>query len=284
MDILVGLEGSPSTARAIDVAIEVATQVTTDLGRTRPATLTGLAIVDEPDIVAGTATSIGGASFRKDRDAALLEDARARARGWADAFVARGRAAGLAVRALELTGRPAEMILDEMPRHDLTVLGRDANFRFETQDTDRFTRDRVLRRAGKPILIVPEPLAITGSAVMVAYDGSPAATRALHGFADSGLARGRAIHVATVDDDGATAFEIAARGCALLAERGVKALPENVVSTESTTGALLTRRAALGAGLIVLGGYVPSPLARLVWGSVTHELLERTVVPVFLHY
>ncbi len=53
MDILVCLEGSACSASAIDVAIGFAR----DLG----ATLVGLAIVDEPDIVAGAATSIGRA-------------------------------------------------------------------------------------------------------------------------------------------------------------------------------------------------------------------------------
>ncbi len=276
MDILVCIEGSASSASAIDVAIDVAR----DLG----ATLVGLAIVDEPDIVASEPTSIGGGSYKKDRDAALLADAHVQARAWLDGFVARGHAAGVAVRALELAGRPAEMILEELQRHDLTLLGRDVNFRFETQDRDRYTRDRILRRAGKPIMVVPEALADAGPAVMIAYDGSPAATRALRSFAASGLARDRDIHVATVHDDGATAFEIATQGCDLLRGLGIAAVPENVVSVESITDALLARRAKLRAGLIVLGGYVPSPLARLVWGSVTHDLLSKTVVPVFLHY
>ena len=74
MEILVCLEGSDGTARAVEVAI--------DLARRLPAGLVGLAIVDEPDIVAGAATSIGGASYRRDRDAALLEDAHRRARSW----------------------------------------------------------------------------------------------------------------------------------------------------------------------------------------------------------
>jgi len=276
MEILVCLEGSASTARAVDVAMALA--------RALPATLVGLAIVDEPDIVAGAATSIGGASFRKQRDAALLEDAHGQAVAWLAAFVARGRAAGISVRALELAGRPAERILEQVPSHDLVMLGRDVNFRFETQETDRYTRDRILRRAGKPVIVVPETPAPAGAAAMIAYDGSPAATRALSSFARCGLARDRDVHVATVDDDGATAFEIATRGCQLLGKLGVRAVPENVVSTESTTRALLARCAALGAGWIVLGGYVPSPLARLVWGSVTHDLLEHTAVPVFLHY
>lgn len=276
MEILVCLEGSASTARAVEVAIELA--------RSLPAGLVGLAIVDQPDIVAGAATSIGGASYRRGRDAALLEDAHRRARAWLARFVARGRAARVAVRALEIAGRPAEMILAEVARHDLTVLGRDVNFRFETQDRDRYTRDRILRLAGRPVIVVPDPVAARGRAAVVAYDGSPAAVRALRSFADCGLARDRDVHVVTVGDDGARAFDTATAGCALLAELGIRAGPDNVVSSEPTAAALLSRGARIGAGLIVIGGYIPSPLARLVWGSVTHQVVERADVPVFLHY
>ena len=277
MDILICIEGSESSASAIGVALAIA--------RAIRASLVGLAIVDEPDIVAGAVTSIGGASYRKDRDTALLEDAHARAKQWLEGFSARGRTAGVAVRTLELIGQPAETIVEEMQQHDLLLFGRDVNFRFETQEHDSYTRDRILRRAGKPIIIVPEHPVSAGSAVMIAYDGSTAATRALRSFAASGLARDRSIHVATVNDDGADAFEIASRGCHLLhSEFGIVAEPENIVSAESIADALLARRAKLDAGLIVLGGYIPSPLARLVWGSVTHAILRDTVVPVFLHY
>jgi nucleotide-binding universal stress UspA family protein len=276
MDILVCLEGSPSSGRAINLAIELA--------RSLPANLVGLAIIDEPDIVSGAATSIGGASFKKERDTLLLDDARSQARAWLSSFVARGKAAGIAVRGIEATGRPAEAILSEVPEHDLIMLGRQVNFRFETQDDDRYTRDRILRRAGKPILVVPESAPAPGLAAIVAYDGSAAAGRALRSFATSGLARGRAVHVVTVADDGADAFETASRGCALLDKLGVRAVPDNLVSTESTAGALLLHRARISAGMIAIGGYIPSSLARLVWGSVTQAVVEHAAVPVFLHY
>lgn len=277
MDILICLEGSGSSASAVGLALALAGVIR--------ATVVGLAIVDEPDIVAGAATSIGGASYRKDRDAALLDDAHARAREWLEGFVALARRAGVAVRTLELAGRPAETIVAEMQQHDVLLFGRDVNFRFETQEHDRYTRDRILRRAGKPIIVVPENPVDVGRVVMIAYDGSSAALRALRAFANSGLARDRQIHVATVNDDGAEAFEIASRGCELLrSEFDLTAVPENIVSAEPVADALLARRAKLGAGMIVLGGYVPSPLARLVWGSVTHAILRDTVVPVFLHY
>ena len=56
------------------------------------------------------------------------------------------------------------------------------------------------------------------------------------------------------------------------------------MSPDSTAAALVARAARIGAGMIAIGGYIPSPLARLVWGSVTHEVIERAAVPVFLHY
>jgi nucleotide-binding universal stress UspA family protein len=277
MSILVCLEGSASSASAVAWAIELAQVLAT--------TLTGLAIVDEPDIMAAAPTGIGGASYRRDRDAVLLADAHAHATGWLRDFAARGHAAGLSVRALELEGRPADKILEELAHHDFAVFGRDVNFRFETQESDRYTRDRILRRAGKPLIVVPPGAAPSGSSVMILYDGSPAAIRALRGFAASGLGRGRKIYVATVDDDGATAFERATQGCELLLrDFAVAASPENIVSAEPVVDALLARRAKLDAALIVVGGYVPSPFARLVWGSVTHGVLERSVVPVFVHY
>ena len=277
MKLLVCLEGSESTANAIELALAIAP----GLG----AELFGVAIIDEPDIIAGEPTSIGGASFKRERDAALLDDARMHAQDWLDRFALRCRAAEIAAQTEALSGDPGALIVDQMQRHDLTLLGRDANFRFETQNRDRHTRDRILRRAGKPMLVVPPGPLASGASVMIAFDGSPAATRALRSFAASGLGRGRPVRVTTVQDDGAIAFEIAVRGCELLArEHGIRAEPDNVVSPSSTVAALLERREQLAAGVIVLGGYVPSPLARLVWGSVTHGIIEHAPVPVFLHY
>lgn len=265
MEILVCLDGTANSARAVEVAI--------GLARSLPAGLVGLAIVDEP------AGEPGGDGSEGTPRSALSR----RARTWLSGFVARGRAAGVAVRTLDATGSPAELILAEVPRRDLTVLGRDAN-RFALRDHDRFSRDRVLRRAGRPIVVVPDRVASAGRAVVIAYDGSAAATRALRSFADLRLARSREIHVVTVDSDGARAFETATRGCALLGQLGIRAIPDHLVASESTAAALLARSLRIGAGLIVVGGYIPSPRARAAWGSVTHEVVEHAVVPVFLHY
>jgi nucleotide-binding universal stress UspA family protein len=142
----------------------------------------------------------------------------------------------------------------------------------------------VLRRSGKPMLVVPDAPVATGASAVIAFDGSSAARRALDAFAQSGLAAGRELHVVAVDDDGAVAWDTATRGAELLRAHNLAATVHNVVSLRSVAEAILEQTGKLEAGLLVLGAYVPSRLTRWLWGSVTHELLEKTTIPLFLHY
>jgi len=276
-EALVCLESSASSEAATRFAITIAADFKTRL--------VGLTIVDEPDIRAGTATGIGGSSFKHERDETLLADARLRAADALALFERRCREAGVDARTLEVVGRPADSILAEMETRDLTIIGRDANFRFETEIDDAATREAILHRAAKPVLLVPEgaegPL---GKTVVVAYDGSRAAKRAIASFAASGLARARNVHVATVDDSGEQAWELAMAGVRALGEVGVAAVPNNLVSAQSNVEALFGFANELGAGLMVMGAFAHSRLAHLFHGSVTRGLVERTSIPLYLQH
>jgi len=275
--ILVCLEGSSSAESATRLAIEVA--------RTCGAVLAGLAIVDEPDIRAGAAMGIGGSTFKHERDEALLADAHKHAKDWIALFERRCREAGLPAQGLEVVGRPVDSILEEMDSHDLTVFGRDANFRFETEREDLQTRDAILHRASRPVLVVPDMADIAlGSTVLVAYDGSNAAKRALSSFGASGLAQGRSIHVATVDDNGARAWEMAHRGVQALAAMNIKATEHNIVSTLSNVDSLFAAARELKAGMMVMGAFAHSRLRNLFAGSATHGLVERSPIPLYLQH
>jgi nucleotide-binding universal stress UspA family protein len=275
-NILVCLEGSPSGQRAVDLAIQIAHQLS--------ARLAGLAIVDEPDIRAGAATGIGGSSYKKQRDDALLEDAQRQVEQWLAEFSARCRKEGITGRPVEERGRPAATILEEMQHHDLVLMGRDANFKFETVASDPKTRDAILQRSRKPVLVVPENPPVDSSRVLAAFDGSSAAKRALHSFGDSGLGGGAELYVASVEDDGAVAWEMASRGVEILRQHDFKASPQNLVSTLTIAEALLEERRRLGARMMVMGAYARSRFSELVWGSITRDLLEKTPVPLYLHH
>src|SRR5437868_293562 len=97
-DLLVCLEGSPSSVRATEAAIATC--------KTLGASLTGLAVVDEPAILANQPVGIGGSSYKHDRDEALLADAHAHAREWLEDFRRRSGEAGVVARSIERRGRP----------------------------------------------------------------------------------------------------------------------------------------------------------------------------------
>lgn len=275
-DVLVCLEGSASS--------EAATSVSMGIARELGAKLAGLAIVDEPDIRAGTAVGIGAASFKRERDDALVADARKQATDWVALFERRCRESQVPARTFEVVGRPADSILAKMSAHDLTVIGRDANFKFETESEDPQTRDQILRRGVRPVLLVPEGTAELGKKVLIAYDGSGAARRAAASFATCGLAGGRELHIATVDDDGAAAWEMVNKGVALLHAEGVYATAHNVVSALSNADALFQLGRELGVGVIVMGAFAHSRLAHLFHQSAMRGLIEKSDVPLYMHH
>jgi nucleotide-binding universal stress UspA family protein len=272
--LLLGLEDSAGTARATALAIELA--------RAHQASIVGLAIIDEPDIKSGAAMGIGGSSYKRDRDRALLEDAHRRARDCEQTFLARCAKADVPARTLEISGRPAETILAEMEHHDLFLFGRDANFSFETEASDARTWDVVLHRASKPVIVVPEDEAPAAGTVVFAFDGSVAAKRALGIFAGSGLAGGKHLHVVTVNASGAVAWEVGNEAVQIVEELGFEAQLHNVVSVLPLAEALLETATKLGAELIVMGAFAHSRLRNLFRGSVTQQLVEKTTIPLFL--
>jgi nucleotide-binding universal stress UspA family protein len=275
-EILVCLEGSASS----DAAIRVSMSLSRELG----ARLAGLAIVDEPDIRAGAAAGIGASSYKRERDDALVLDARKQAADWISLFEARCREGEVPAHSFEVVGRPAASILEKMAAHDLTVVGRDANFRFETESQDPETRDQILRRGVRPVLLVPEGTEKLRERVLVAYDGSGAVKRAAASFAGSGLAASRDVIVATIDDDGGRAWEIASQGCEIFRQAGLLAKPHNVVSVLSNTEAIFQTAKDLDVGMIVMGAFAHSRLAHLFHQSVMRGLIERTTVPLYLQH
>jgi nucleotide-binding universal stress UspA family protein len=276
--ILVCLEGSASSKAATQTAVEIAQECR--------AAVVGLAIIDEPDIRAGTPTGAWGSSFKHERDKHLLGDARAHAADWLDQFERYRQAAEVPGRALEIIGRPAESIIGEMGLHDLTVMGRDANFRFLTESKDLATREKILRHASHPVLLVPEsnpalPASLSQT-VLVAYDGSESSKRALTSFAQSGLAGSRDIHVVTVGEDGEKAWDVAMKAVERLRGFGIDALTENIVSPLSTSEALVEFGRELGAGLIVMGAFAHSRFTEMLHGSGTRAILKNSTTAICL--
>src|SRR5262245_24459205 len=118
--ILIGLDGSPDSVRAVEQGIEWA--------KLTGAELIGLGVVDEPTICRPEPVGVWGSHFKQSRDRKLLAAARAKVHRLVDDFAARCQAAGVRYQIREETGLPAERILALNEDADLTLLGSESHF------------------------------------------------------------------------------------------------------------------------------------------------------------
>jgi nucleotide-binding universal stress UspA family protein len=275
-DILIGLDGSPYSQAAVELGIRWA--------RRTQATLVGLGIVDEPSILQPEPTGIGGSHYKQLRDEALLGDARKRVDEFLEQFSQRCAEAGVPCRVLKDVGDPSQRIAFVAEDLDLTLLGQQTYFHFATQSSPDRTLIQVLHEAHRPVVAVPEKLP-EGRPVVVAYDGTPPAVRALQAFRASGLDEGQPVYVVSVAGDAATAARHAEEGANFLRfyQLAAEALP--LIASKEVAELLLHEVTELGAGMLVMGAFGRAKYREFLFGSTTHTILtESKDVVLFLQH
>jgi nucleotide-binding universal stress UspA family protein len=280
--ILVGLDGSDYSRSAIAVGIYLA--------RKTNALLVGLGVVDEPTIREAEPRLIGGGVPYA--EPVLYRERVVAARHEVERFLSRFTVmcaeAKVACKVLEDVGLPHEQIELQAQRYDLIILGQQTRFHFETQEGYDDTVRRVLKNCPRPVIAVPAQLDLNpdepGHTVMVAYDGSIQAARALHEFQNSGLAGKLSTVVVSVSPDHDRAVRAAERAIDYLRFHDIRAEAQAVTSAEPTARVLLDRARRHRAVMIVMGGYGQPVLREFFLGSVTRSLLGESTVPLFLYH
>lgn len=273
--ILVGVDGSTFSASAVELGIRWA--------RRFDALLVGLGVIDEPTIRRPELVPIGASHFKEHSDEVRLARARVQVKRFLERFARRCTEAGAACKLLEDTGLPNETIMLEAQRYDLIVLGQQTHFHFASQSSPDETLTQVLKHTPRPVVTVPEQLP-AATAVMVAYDGSLQAARALQAFQASGLAGSETVHVVSVGDDPAEAARHAERAVEFLRFHAIPATAHVLGPAPSTAETLLDQVRQLQVGLLVMGCYGQPGLREFILGSVTRTVLRRSSVPLFLYH
>jgi nucleotide-binding universal stress UspA family protein len=199
---------------------------------------------------------------------------------------------GLARRALDGEWRsfdhtePAELIRFARSA-DLAVLGQ-----YPGDDSDRRTwlrPDDLMIETGRPVLVVPYAGAfeLVGRRVLVAWDGTREANRALHDALPliGGAEAVTVLHVgaqpADLDRDRPWLERIVGH----LGRHRINARAEETPSGDiATADVLLSRAADLGADMIVAGAYHHSQLRESLLGGVSRDLLDHMTVPVLMSH
>lgn len=271
--ILIGLDGSAYSSAAIELGIQWAWRF--------DARLVGLGIVDEPTIRNREPIPMGASRCKLERDQQLVADARRRVKEFLHQFVRRCVAEGVKYEVLEQTGMPDTQIVQQSKLYDLTMLGQQTHFHFETCDWPDETLRKVLRHTSRPVVTVPEVLP-EGTSIVVAYDGGPQADRALQAFEALGLPGEDEVHVVSVHADRCVAGQLAGQAVDFLKQHGVKAIPRPLLPTISEDRIIIAQVQEVQAYLLVMGAYGRSMWRELVFGSTTTSVLEASPVPLFL--
>jgi nucleotide-binding universal stress UspA family protein len=169
---------------------------------------------------------------------------------------------------------------------DLVVFGQTSpDWRVPTG----FRPEDIIVAGGRPLLMVPYAgaFATVGRRVLVAWDGTREAARALHDALPL-IGKAVAATVMTVRDDEAD-FERDAAALARLVQHlsrhGIRATHEQTVRGDVPIADLILSRAAdLDIDLIVAGAYHHSQFREALIGGVSRDLLDHMTVPVLMSH
>ncbi|MCF8478400.1 MAG: universal stress protein [Pseudolabrys sp.] len=276
-DIIVNL-GLNTASGAHDPAADFAISVAS----TFEAHVLGLAFAYEP-IIPGAV--MGGIPPE------FIESQRAESDKKANAAVARfeaaAKSAGVSTetRTLNASVSGASDLLGRLSRRfDLVVVGQPDR---ENSTPDEVLDEAALFESGRPVIFVPfiQKAGLKLDRVMVCWDGSRAATRAI---ADSLplLKKANQVEIVMVAKKSAKDDEIAGVDLGQhLARHGLKVDVKRITSPDiDVASTILSHAADSSADMIVMGGYGHSRLREFVLGGVTKSILETMTVPVLMSH
>jgi nucleotide-binding universal stress UspA family protein len=140
--------------------------------------------------------------------------------------------------------------------------------------------ERLVRAVHRPVLVVPGQSFVAPERLVLAFDGSPTAQRAVEGVAASPLLQGLPVVVAMAAADRHAQQEALAAACERLRAAGFEVcgemhpgVPQDVLPRVLSSHA---------TSLLVMGAYGHSRLRQLLLGSTTATLLRSSKVPVLV--
>jgi nucleotide-binding universal stress UspA family protein len=248
------------------------------------ALLVALGLVDETRVHPLEAVPLGAGQAKRELDANRLVRMRREIEGSLSTLALRCAEQQVAFKPLEDFGRPTADILLESQRFDLIVMPRHGHyFHASTENGLGTALWEVVRATPRPVLAVPDQ-ATVGESVLVAYDGSLQAARALQAFQASGLAANRQVHVVALNEDHGEAARCGDRAVEYLANHDIHAVLHADTCEPRTSERLIQYAYRLDAGLIVMGAYGRPMVLECVMGSVTRALLGHCTIPLFLYH
>lgn len=271
--LLLGESSASETARA--TAFKLAHET--------GAGLAGLAGVDLSALDLPTLGRAGASALKARVEADLLAQSEALQKRLRTKYEQQCADHGVAFEWLSFEGQPLDALTMAVETRDLVVTGHDTGFHAGSEVPLPDLLAQLLAATPRPCVVCgDEPP--EGDDVLVAYDASVPAMRALQMFALTGLAKGRRVKVIAVDSSQEDAARHAAGATSFLASHGYTAEAAPITSRLDIAEVLRLEAADMKAGLLVMGSYGHRGWHELLFGSTTHKLAENPPCPLFIYH
>lgn len=275
--ILLTIDDTPSAATAKRIALGLARQT--------GASIKGIVGIDVSDLEGVEPAPIGAMTYAQDRRrrrAKAAYERRARVAELPASFEQSCAAAGVEARCHTIDGDIRAELIRAIETSDMVVTGQDTEFHLESLDGVSPLVEHIVARGCRPVLVTG-PEAPEDGPVIVAYDGSVPAAKALQLALLLGVFGSSPARVVSVYP-GDQAFEAATRARDFLVLHGIIADIDAVTSTDHPADVLGERAAAVHARMMVVGAFGHRGLQEMLFGSSTTRLLRGLRVPLFIYH
>lgn len=272
--ILVPFDPSPYAAAALEYGCFLA--------KKQNAEVTGIVVLDTPGIEKSIGpTPLGGIYYAEKLEKAKEEKAHEHVQALLEKFKETCQREGVVHREAERQGSPSEQILHDSIFYDLVVMGISTHFHFETEHTPGNNIEKILSRIVTPVLTVPEGFIPKEKMnVLIAFDGSLPAVRAMKGFIHlfeaSAFEADITLLMSGVDEDivklnleGASAY-LAAHSCRSIR---IEKTTENIIEA-------MEENYLQWADMVVLGVHSKKGLFDFIIGSLSRHLIHKGDKPL----
>lgn len=275
--ILTALDSSPASQTAAHLSLRLA--------KLYDAVLLGMGIVNELWISSTEAIPLGGASFKTELDEKLTADMTHQVHGLEKAFQKLCEESDIPCSLIEITGIPSQEIEYFLTEYDLLVIGKDASFHFDPSQETSPTVKQLIKDNPRPLIVTGTDLpAAHNNNVVIAFDGSFQASRALHMAFLLGLLKNKTVHVITVGPEDELVRSTIHAAFKFFQHHGLQAHLHPHITPADPAEVILSFLEDISPSLVVLGAYTHGELNRFIWGSCAEKLLKTTNMPLFFFH
>jgi nucleotide-binding universal stress UspA family protein len=271
--ILVLLGETPSSVCARRFAFRLA--------KSTGARLAGLGGIDLVFIKSSMPGGIGATAFKGRLETQLKKQAEEVLKRLHDAFEMECRDGSISFELLGFEGDPIDTLHLAAETQDLMIAGHDTAFSGNVREQLSEVVVKLLVSSPRPLIICSDELSDAGE-ILIGYDGSPPAMRAIQLFVLLGIGQGKRIYVSSVD----VSQEMAARKCSgaasYLRVHGYEVEMNPIVTGVDPADVLRVEVIDRKINTLVMGAYGHRGIRQ--FGSTTSSLISNPPCALFVYH